>query len=166
MKIIIATMVAITITVMTAPITAQAPISQGDIPGDLCPNMGPHQLPTKELSENPTRQELITKLYEIATKKGIQAGIVTQIQNTIECESRWNPGAIGDNGTSIGLVQIHMPAHPNISPIQAFDPIFSLEFITDGFRAGKTAQWTCWKCIYGDDAVQCPLTQIIVQKDA
>lgn len=37
-------------------------------------------------------------------------------------ESGGNPGAIGDQGTSYGLWQIHLPAHPGVSVGQATDP--------------------------------------------
>jgi hypothetical protein len=38
-------------------------------------------------------------------------------------ESGGNPNAIGDNGTSFGLWQIHLPAHPDISQADATNPL-------------------------------------------
>lgn len=37
-------------------------------------------------------------------------------------ESGGNPGAVGDQGTSMGLWQIHLPAHPDVSQACALDP--------------------------------------------
>lgn len=46
----------------------------------------------------------------------------------IDYESGWDPNAVGDNGTSFGLAQIHRPAFPNISRTEALDPRFALDF--------------------------------------
>lgn len=37
-------------------------------------------------------------------------------------ESGGNAGAVGDNGTSFGLWQIHTPVHPQFSPQSMLDP--------------------------------------------
>lgn len=59
-------------------------------------------------------------------------------------ESGFNPQAIGDHGTSIGLFQIHLPAHPDISEKQAEDPIFSTEWTMQKLKEGECDIWsTC-----------------------
>jgi hypothetical protein len=43
-------------------------------------------------------------------------------QAVCEAESSGNPNALGDNGTSYGLWQIHLPAHPAFAGWDLFDP--------------------------------------------
>ncbi len=60
------------------------------------------------------------------------------------CESRFDYNAIGDHGTSFGIAQIHLPAHPEITKEQAFDPLFSIYFLAKEVARGRAWQWTCW----------------------
>ena len=96
-------------------------------------------------------------LHTIAKAKGLSDEKIREIEVTIEgnghpkCpngESGWNRYAVGDKGTSFGIVQIHLPAHPHVTKEQAFDPTFALTFITDEFIRGNEWKWTCWKAVY------------------
>lgn len=53
-------------------------------------------------------------------------------------ESGWNPGAVGDGGTSFGIFQIHLPAHPNVTAEQAKDPAFAARFMLPAYEAGAS----------------------------
>lgn len=97
-------------------------------------------------------------LREIAEAKGLPENKIIQIEKVIggqkgtACpngESTWKAYAVGDVGTSYGLVQIHLPAHRDITKEQALDPEFALNYIVDQFLAGRQGQWTCWRVIYG-----------------
>ena len=66
----------------------------------------------------------------------------------VACESNYNPNALGDGGQSKGLVQIHIPAHPSISNIQAFDVEFSLNFLAENLSKGNGNMWTCYRNLY------------------
>lgn len=66
---------------------------------------------------------------------------------TIQCESNWVTTAVGDNGNSLGLVQIHMPAHKNITREQAFDTVFSIEYMAKEFSLGHQNIWTCYRLL-------------------
>lgn len=66
------------------------------------------------------------------------------MRGIVMCESSMNPNAIGDNGHSRGLVQIHDRYHPTISHQQAFDPDFSLDFLAKNMAKGNDI-WTCWR---------------------
>jgi hypothetical protein len=46
----------------------------------------------------------------------------------IEMESNWDPNAVGDNGTSFGLAQIHTPAFPEVTQDVALNPVYALNF--------------------------------------
>lgn len=65
----------------------------------------------------------------------------------ITCESEWNPNAVGDHGTSFGLVQIHLPAHPEITKEQALDPAFSINYLKRELAAGHASQWSCYRLV-------------------
>lgn len=71
-----------------------------------------------------------------------------QLLATLDCESGLNPSAYGDASTSVGIAQIHLPAHPEISEAQALDPRFSIDWAARMFAAGKQGMWTCWQNLY------------------
>ena len=79
---------------------------------------------------------------------GLSAAKIKQIDAVIKCESGWKPGAVGDGGRSFGLVQIHLPAHPDVSKAQALDPVFAINFIIKEFQAGNQWKWTCYKTLF------------------
>lgn len=83
----------------------------------------------------PEKVELIAKRY------GVQPLLMKRI---IECESSFNPDAVGDNGTSFGLAQIHLPAHPDITKEQATNPDFAIEFMAKALAKGQGQMWTCY----------------------
>lgn len=82
--------------------------------------------------------------------------------SVIQCESQWDVEAKGDytiDGvhfypkklapagawpTSFGLVQIHLPAHPDITKQQAYDPVFAIDYLAHQLSIGKGSQWTCY----------------------
>lgn len=53
----------------------------------------------------------------------------------------------GEREKSFGLVQIHLPAHPDISYAQATDPDFAIKFMASEFSKGRAWQWTCYRTI-------------------
>jgi len=61
-------------------------------------------------------------------------------------ESGGFAGAIGDNGQSIGLWQIHMPSHPSYDKQKLFDPSYNASAAKDISQAGTTWQpWTTYR---------------------
>lgn len=50
----------------------------------------------------------------------------------------------GERERSYGLVQIHLPDHPEVSYVQAIDPDFSLNWAAQKISTGWTL-WSCWK---------------------
>ena len=65
------------------------------------------------------------------------------MKKVIWCESRNLRYAVGDNGTSFGLSQIHLPAHPYVTKEQAFDIDFSIDFMAKEFSKGNEGIWSC-----------------------
>lgn len=81
-------------------------------------------------------------VLEMASKYGVS---YHEMATTIECESSWNPEAVGDGGDSRGLAQIHAPSHPTITDEMAFDPKWSIEWMAKEFSKGNQWMWTCWR---------------------
>lgn len=64
--------------------------------------------------------------------------------SVIQCESGWNPYAIGDGGKSLGLWQIHRGYHPDISPEECFDVYASTRWAINKYlQDGSFEAWTC-----------------------
>lgn len=58
-------------------------------------------------------------------------------------ESSGNPGAVGDNGTSIGLWQIHYTVHPEFDSNSLKDPQYNANAAFSIFsRRGSFADWS------------------------
>lgn len=83
-------------------------------------------------------------IEHFASQYGVSA---ENMRKTIHCESSMLPTAKGDfrNGkpTSFGLSQIHLPAHPEITEEQAYNPVFAVEFMAKEFSEGNSKIWTC-----------------------
>lgn len=71
-----------------------------------------------------------------------------QLYDTIKCESGFRTDAVGLAG-ELGVAQIYLEAHPYITPEQARDPLFAIQWSAREFAAGREYQWTCWRLLYG-----------------
>jgi hypothetical protein len=65
-------------------------------------------------------------------------------------ESGYGEYQVGDHGTSLGLVQIHLPAHPNITAQEAYNPFYALNFLALSLRQGRCSMWST--CPLADNA--------------
>jgi len=70
------------------------------------------------------------------------------ITNVLKCESSLSPTAIGDNGNSIGIAQIDLIYHTDITREQAFDPEFSIDYLAREISLGNGPRWTCYRNLY------------------
>lgn len=91
-------------------------------------------------------------MLSLTTREEIEAYILREyperareIFALVSCESNYDSSAVGDHGTSFGLAQIHLPAHPDVSREMALDPEWSLNYIIREFKAGREEQWSCYK---------------------
>jgi len=104
----------------------------------------------EEVVVKPTVSSLITKY---ASKYGVSEAVMRKV---IDCESQYQniqsriPKASGPNGRedSWGIVQIHLPDHPNITKAQALDKEFAINFLAKNLSTGKGRMWTCWRKYY------------------
>lgn len=96
-----------------------------------------------------TKPELLELTGFYAQKYGVSKSLMIRI---INCEDgSWNPKArsgIIKNGVeepSFGLVQIHLPSHPDVSLAQATDPHFALNFLAFHLSKGHARMWSCYR---------------------
>lgn len=82
-----------------------------------------------------------TMITQSAAQYGVDRRTVARI---IQCESQGDPKAIGDNGTSFGLVQIHLSAHQDIKKEEAFDQAFSINYLSHQLALGHGSMWSCY----------------------
>lgn len=107
----------------------------------------------KELIKEPTKDELIQKVYKYAKDYNVNPKVMT---NVINCENKeWDTNLqsriINKKGLreeSYGLSQIHLPSHPSINLDQATDPDFAIEFMAKNMSKGKASMWSCYNKIY------------------
>lgn len=87
-----------------------------------------------------------TDLQVLASTTAIQAGVdPVAFTDTIGCESAWNPDAIGDNGSSYGLVQLHNPETAwGISTTTALNPLVSMDIMAKAWQKGEASKWSCY----------------------
>lgn len=67
---------------------------------------------------------------------------------TLRCESGLNTNAIGDHGTSFGVAQIHLPAHPDITRQEAMNGRWSIEWAAEQFATGGAPMWSCYHILF------------------
>lgn len=72
----------------------------------------------------------------------------TTMYNTLRCESKLKPTAIGDYGHSFGVAQIHLPSHPEVTRTQALNPKFAVEWTAKAFSQGRQRMWSCYRLLY------------------
>lgn len=83
------------------------------------------------------------QVAEIIATKAVEYGVDPKLALYISWEeSQWNPDAIGDHGESLGIWQIHMPAHGDIRPADASNTLWSTIWAMKQLEAGNCAIWT------------------------
>ncbi len=76
-----------------------------------------------------------------AQRNGVPLSV---LYGLIDHESNWNPNAVGDNGSSFGLAQIHQPAWPGIPQASSFHPVFALNWTAEKLRQ-RFNQYGSWE---------------------
>lgn len=76
-------------------------------------------------------------------------GLSEAFYKTAVCESHLDTYAVGDQGTSFGVWQIHLPAHPDITKAEATDYVWATEWAAHQFLEGHAKEWTCYRILTG-----------------
>ena len=80
-------------------------------------NVTPVQQPqrsvsTPRISANTNARDIQSMIVRIAKEEGVDPALALSIAH-VETGGTFNPNAVGDNGNSFGLFQIHRPSHPD-----------------------------------------------------
>lgn len=118
------------------PKTASLPASQPKAP--VKPKSAQPKPPTKTIETHLILKNLIIDEMTAAGYRAPHFAVQVAL-----CESGLNPASVGDHGTSFGLWQIHLPAHPDITKEQALDPVWSTRWAAQMFAKGYASRWTC-----------------------
>lgn len=89
-----------------------------------------------------TIQQIATKVAE-SNKLNVE-----HFLSVIECESSFNPNAVGDSWRSFGIAQIFLPAHPEITKKEALDPEWALHWMANEWVHDRYRQWSCYNNLY------------------
>lgn len=65
---------------------------------------------TPSIPTNTNARDMQSMIFGIAKEEGVDPALALSIA---QIESGFNPNAVGDNGNSFGLFQIHKPSHPD-----------------------------------------------------
>ena len=98
---------------------------------------------TVEEIKEELRDTIALYIVAVAEERGVNP---IHALNVANCESGLNHLAVGDKGLSLGLWQIHQPAHPNTREI-ALDPIASTQWAMDQLVSGRWEMWSCYKIV-------------------
>ena len=93
-----------------------------------------------------TVDEMKTLATTIAKDHGLN---VHRFLKTIECESRWDRFAVGDNGLSHGLAQFYHPTRDwGMATSSAYEPEIALEMMATAWEKNEAYRWTCWRVLF------------------
>ena len=67
---------------------------------------------TPRVSANTNARDIQSMIVRIAKEEGVDPALALSIAH-VETGGTFNPNAVGDNGNSFGLFQIHRPSHPD-----------------------------------------------------
>ncbi len=102
-------------------------------------------------AQNPTQEvrEIVNSLVtDAAAKYSVGRDFIWQ---TLWCESRFDFDAsnITRREHSLGIAQINLKAHPEISSDQTFNAAFAIDFTAREMSIGNAWKWSCYKKIFG-----------------
>lgn len=84
---------------------------------------------------NPNQNTVIDQVFNATSNAHVRLAMLLGAQ--LEGGSLGGPGSfgVGDQGTSFGPFQIHLPAHPGVSAAQASDPTFAVKYMEPAYAA-------------------------------
>jgi hypothetical protein len=95
-----------------------------------------------------TKDRINKEIEDVAVKYGVSA---SEMKRVIKCESQGSTTIQsrhrrpdGSRERSFGLVQIYLPAHPDVTYEQAVNPKFAIDFMAKNFKEGRQRMWSCY----------------------
>ena len=95
----------------------------------------------RQTADNRTIEEHV---WAIMDEYGLTLDEKIKAVSIINCESRWNPYAVGDNSKSFGLWQIHEGYHPEVGRACSFDVYCSTRWALEKYQ--KDGSFKAWSC--------------------
>ena len=104
-----------------------------------------------------TRPQLEQIVRDAAVLHGANAARLAAV---VECESKWDPYAVGDRGRSRGLLQFHCETPdcvgslwaglwPDVDPLPSRDePEAAADAAARAWALGAAGHWSCWRMLY------------------
>lgn len=91
--------------------------------------------------------ECINATIATFAKKYSVEGKISLLEKIVFCESTYKVNAVNhtEREYSVGLVQINLKAHKDITYEQAVDPDFAIEFLVKNVADGRGSMWTCYQ---------------------
>lgn len=90
-----------------------------------------------------SRDDLKVLAAGIATAHGLNT---KRFLSTIECESQWQTDAVSKTN-DVGLVQINIKAHPEISKEEMLNPLWSMTWMAEQWQNHHQKWWTCYSSV-------------------
>lgn len=88
-------------------------------------------------------------VIELASQTAIAEGLNKRhFLATLNCESGFVYNAKGDDDESIGVAQIDLKYHPEITYSEAIDPNWALNWMANEWKNGRAREWSCWRDLY------------------
>lgn len=107
-------------------------------------------VPATVIATLPLATSSVAALIKIdAAKYGIDG---EQLYKTLQCESGLRGDRVGLAG-ELGVAQIYLPAHPDLTRAQALDERFSIDWAAKSFAEGYAHWWTCYRQLYSSQKV-------------
>lgn len=80
----------------------------------------------------------------LAEKENLDVSTVMAIA---KCESGFNKNALHstEKEYSVGVFQINLKAHRDVTEEQALNPFFNINWAIDQMVLGHFSMWTCWR---------------------
>lgn len=84
-------------------------------------------------------------ILSAAISHGVSAAV---LDHMAACESSYDPAAVGDSGTSLGLYQLHVDGELGVFYARGYTDPFNArqaaDFTADEVAHGKGQAWTCF----------------------
>lgn len=109
----------------------------------------PTILEANEISQPPSPKAAYMLLAnQIGTAYGVKIPLMKRI---VKCESSWDATANNYRPKakhpeiSVGLVQLNLMAHKDVTKEKAEDPTFALNYLAKQLSTNHGSQWACYK---------------------
>ena len=102
--------------------------------------------PLESLDLEPTKSNIKMAVSFLSNQYGLNE---SQLFKVIECESGYNPDAIGDGGYAVGILQFHKSTFKQYCKGSYYSTKDQLTCAAKMWKAGQQRHWTCYVKNFG-----------------